>query len=145
MKFLTRCLSTTVIPPAQPQVKPLSEALAGLLEDSFEGARNEAAIALGTLMKIIGERPLNAIMDQLADVRKVKVKDAYEKATVKCKAGAGAPPKAAPPPSKAAPKKGAAKPAAKPADDDELLEDASPPKPKAKPPARLVRNATVII
>ncbi len=30
-------------------------------------------------MKIVGERPLNAIMDQLADVRKVKVKDAIRK------------------------------------------------------------------
>ena len=51
--------------------------LAGLLEDQFEGARNEAAVCLGTLMKIVGERPLNSIMDQLADVRKVKVKEAY--------------------------------------------------------------------
>ena len=59
-------------------MKPLSEAIASLLEDSFEGARNEAALCLGTLMKIVGERPLNAIMDQLADVRKVKVKEAFD-------------------------------------------------------------------
>ena len=77
-------------------MKPLSEALAGLLEDQFEGARNEAASSLGTVMKIVGERPLNAIMDQLADVRKVKVKEAHEKATVKCKAGSGAGSRAAP-------------------------------------------------
>ena len=37
-------------------------------------------------MKIVGERPLNGIMEQLADVRKIKVKEAFEKAAVKCKA-----------------------------------------------------------
>ena len=131
MKFLSRCLSTATSPPAQAQVKPLSEALAGLLEDSFEGARNEAAICLGTLMKIVGERPLNAIMDQLAEVRKVKVKEAYDKASVKCKVGAG-PPKAAPP---AAGKAGGKKSASKHAPADNVLEDIAPP--KAKPPAKL--------
>ncbi|KAI0306375.1 ARM repeat-containing protein [Multifurca ochricompacta] len=92
-RFLTRCLSTSkqAIPP--PQVKPVSESLATLLEDSYAGARDEAANALGTLMKMVGERPLGAVMDGLADVRKAKVKEAHEKATVKTKAGAGGPPK----------------------------------------------------
>ncbi|THH06772.1 hypothetical protein EW145_g3859 [Phellinidium pouzarii] len=131
LKFLGRCLSASTIPPVAPQVKPLSEALAALLEDSFEGARSDAAICLGTLMKIVGERPLNAIMDQLAEVRKVKVKEAFEKATVKCKAGGAPPPRAAPAnaPSKQAP------PKASPSE-DALIEDVSPPKPRAKPPAR---------
>ena len=118
-------------------MKPLSEALAGLLEDQFERARNEAASSLGTLMKIVGERPLNAIMDQLADVRKVKVKEAHEKATVKCKAGSGAVSRAAPGasgPAKALTKKGVAgKAATTPTEEDVPV----PPKPKAKPPARL--------
>ncbi len=110
MKFLGRCLatSTTPIPPAQ--VKPVCDSLASLLEDSFEGARNEAATCLGTLMKMVGERPLNALMDGLADVRKAKVKEAYEKATVKCKAGSGGPPKPAAPPAKEPPKKKAPAP-----------------------------------
>ena len=136
MKFLSRCLSTTTSPPAQAQLKPLSEVLAGLLEDSFEGARNEAATCLGTLMKIVGERPLNAIMDQLADVRKVKVKEAYEKATVKCKAGAG-PPKA---PAAAASKPAAKKPVSKTpasAPSEDVLDDFPAP-PKGKPPAKLM-------
>ena len=100
LKFLTRCLSTSSIPIQPTQVKPFSEQLATLLEDSFEGARNEAAIVLGTLMRMIGERPLNAIMDGLPDVRKSKVKEAYEKATVKTKAGAPAPPPSAKGPQK---------------------------------------------
>ncbi|KAI9459480.1 armadillo-type protein [Lactarius psammicola] len=104
-KFLTRCLSTSkqAIPPAQ--VKPVSEVIATLLEDSYAGARDEAANAFGTLMKMVGERPLGAVMDGLADVRKAKVKEAHEKATVKAKAGAGNPPK----PTPAATTKGPAK------------------------------------
>lgn len=70
VKFLTRCLSTSTQPIPPPQLKPLSEALAHLLEDSFAGARDEAASALGTLMKMVGERPLAALIDGLADVRK---------------------------------------------------------------------------
>ncbi|EKM55417.1 uncharacterized protein PHACADRAFT_161397 [Phanerochaete carnosa HHB-10118-sp] len=154
LKFLGRCLatSTTPVPPAQ--IKPVSEALASLLEDSFEGARNEAATCLGTLMKMVGERPLNALMNSLADVRKAKVKEAHEKATVKCKAG-GAPKPAPPPAAKEPPKKKAAPPkAAVPApaeaeqlakksepavagDDDELLQSIEN-KPAKKPPARFL-------
>lgn len=106
-KFLTHCLSTSKQAIAPPQVKPVSEILATLLEDSYVGARDEAANAFGTLMKMVGERPLAAVMDSLADVRKAKVKEAHEKATVKAKAGASAPPK--PPPAKMPPKKAAGK------------------------------------
>jgi len=87
LKFLGRCLATSKTPVLLVQIKPLAENLATLLEDGFEGARNEAATCLGTLMKMVGERPLNAIMENVADVRKAKVKEAFEKATVKCKAG----------------------------------------------------------
>ena len=145
MKFLGRCLASSTTPVPPPQIKPLSESLASLLEDSFEPARNEAATCMGTLMKMVGERPLNAIMDGLADVRKAKVKEAYEKATVKCKAG-GAPKPAPPPPAKEAPKKkatpasapAAKKPAPAPPA-DELGEELLAPienKPLKKPPAR---------
>lgn len=106
-KFLTHCLSTSKQAITPPQVKPVSEILATLLEDSYVGARDEAANAFGTLMKMVGERPLAAVMDSFADVRKAKVKEAYEKATVKAKASASAPPK--PPPAKMPPKKAPAK------------------------------------
>lgn len=132
LKFLNRCLSTApvAIPPAQ--IKSLTDPLSGLLEDGHAGARDEAASVLGTLMKMVGERPLNALMDSLADVRKAKVKEAYEKATVKCKSAA---PKAAPPPAKApaTKKPGAKKEAAPPIE----LEEEAPKKPAGKPPARL--------
>lgn len=103
LKFLNRCLATSPVALAPPQLKSVLDPLSGLLEDGFAGARDEAASCLGTLMKMVGERPLNALVDGLADVRKAKVKEAYEKATVKCKAVA--PAKAAPPAAKAPPPK----------------------------------------
>ena len=143
LKFLARCLSNSPIPLPAPQIKPLSEALASLLEDSFEGARNEAATCLGTLMKMVGERPLNALMDGLADVRKAKVKEAYDNAKVKAKAGSGGPPKpaAAPkePPKKKVPPPKQAPTVDLPAVPSEV--DLAPPaenKPVRKPPARLL-------
>ena len=125
------------------QIKILADPLSTLLEDSFEGARNEAAMCLGTLMKMVGERPLNAFMDGLADVRKVKVKEAYEKATVKCKAGGSGPSKP-PPAAKEGPKKPPSKPAtveattaSKPSTEDVSMEE-PPSKPKGKPPTGLM-------
>ncbi len=140
LKFLGRSLSSATSSVQQAQIKPLSESLIVLLEDSFEGARNEAATCLGTLMKMVGERPLNAIIETVADVRKAKIKEAYEKATVKCKLGSGGPPKVPPKaaPPAAAPKKKAA-PASKPAPAAEEPSEPSPPKKSAaKPPARLM-------
>ena len=138
-KFLTHCLSTSRQAISPPQVKPVSEALVSLLEDSYAGARDEAANAFGTLMKMVGERALGAVMDGLADVRKAKVKEAYEKATVKAKVGASAPPK--PPPAKVSPKKVATKKGPPPAPevDSPLPEDDAPvPEKKARgPPARV--------
>ena len=131
MKFLGRALtsSKTPIPPAQ--VKPLAETLALLLEDSFEGARNEAATCFGTLMKMVGERPLNATMESIAELRKSKIKEAFEKATVKCKAGGPAPVKA----QAAAPPK---KPVTKLAPKEEKEEGPVPKKSAvtAKPPPK---------
>lgn len=143
MKFLARCLSASPTPISPAQIKPVSEALATLLEDSFEGARNEAATCLGTLMKMVGERPLNAVMEGLADVRKAKVKEAFDKVTVKAKAGGPAP--RAPPPAEKEPTKKALVPtkkAAAPADDEVLASTEN--KPLKKAPARLVVSCVTV-
>jgi cytoskeleton-associated protein 5 len=136
LKFLGRSLATSPDVLPNSQIKPVSEALAPLLEDSFEGARNEAATCLGTLMKMVGERPLNALVDSLADVRKVKVKEAFEKATVKAKTGTAKPPAKPAPAAKAPPPK-AAPPVKKAAIEAEAL-DADEEKPVKKPPGRLL-------
>ena len=125
LKFLGRCFTLATSPIQPAQVKPMAESLAVLLEDGFEGARNEAAACFGCLMKMVGERPLNATMDTLQDMRKAKVKEAFEKAVVKCKAGAT--PSRAP---DAPVKKGAPKVSLQ--DEVEPL-PAKKPKPSAKP------------
>ncbi|KAG8985770.1 Microtubule-associated protein, microtubule dynamics during spindle orientation [Tulasnella sp. JGI-2019a] len=133
-KFLARCLSTTKVPPAKGDIKPIAETLVGLLEDSFEPVRAAAADSLGSLLKIVGERQLNPFLDPLDDLRKTKVKEASEKATVKCKAGGAPPPKPAAP---SAPPKAVKKAAPAPSASDELMNDFDST-PKAKPPARLL-------
>ena len=123
MKFLSRCFATASTPIQPAQVKPLAEVLASLLEDGFEGARNEAATCFGYLMKMVGERPLNATMDNIAEIRKAKIKEAFVKATVKCKVASAAPvprTSAAPPTKKAAS-------ASKPIKQEIAQEDVAPP------------------
>jgi cytoskeleton-associated protein 5 len=141
LKFLARSLSTSTTPVQTGQIKTLTDPLAVLLEDGFEGARNEAAACLGILMKMVGERPLNALMDGLSDIRKVKVKEAYEKAVVKCKAGAPKAPAAAKePPKKKAPlskKAGGTAPKAE-VTDTSMIDEEPLKKPVGKPPARLM-------
>lgn len=157
LEFLHRSLQKTTTPPSSAQIKPLSESLAALLGDSVAGVRDDAALALGTLMKIVGERPLNPVLEPLDANRKSKVKEAFEQATVRCKAGsAPKPPPVAvkePPPS-AAKKKPQTAPK-KPAEEKKgkgtvevdtssstaspvVLEEDPPAKPLAKPPARLL-------
>lgn len=147
LKFLHRCLQTALLPPAPPQVKTLSESLANLLGDSAAPVRDEAALGLGTLMKIVGERTLNPVIDPLEASRKAKVKEAFDHATVKCKVGSSAPKppplsKAAVPPKKKAPaakKEVVEEPAASsPTSPSPSMLDDPPTKPRGKPPARLM-------
>lgn len=131
LKLLGRCLASATSPIQPAQVKPLSETLAVLLEDGYEGARTESATCFGYLMKMVGERPLNAIMENLADMRKAKVKEAFDKAVVKCKVGGAPPPRTnAPSGSSTAVKKGP--PAATSSTPGE---DVPPPAKKAAKPA----------
>jgi cytoskeleton-associated protein 5 len=97
LKFLHRCMLATKTPPAPPQVKTLSDAVAALLGDGVESVRNESAESLGVLMKIVGERAMNPVLEPLDELRKTKVKEAFEKAVVKCKVGSAAPAPKAPP------------------------------------------------
>ncbi|KAJ3792292.1 armadillo-type protein [Lentinula aff. detonsa] len=120
LKFLGRCLATSKTPVQPPQIKPLAESLASLLEDSLEGYRNEAANS---------------------EVRKAKIKEAFEKATVKCKAGGGPPPKPAAAPKSTVPSKKAPPKVAPPSiKEEQLLDNVEPPKKAAKPPARLMQK-----
>ncbi|KAI4240096.1 MAG: hypothetical protein L6R40_005335 [Gallowayella cf. fulva] len=135
LKFLIRCLKTTREAPSKPEVKLIAEAATKLLAESVEATRSAGAEALGTLMKIMGERAMGPYMEGLDDIKKAKIKDFCEAAEVKAKDKpkpvAPPPPKAAPPGQKKVgtkkPTLGAKKPAPRPATPQE---EPAPPPPK---------------
>jgi cytoskeleton-associated protein 5 len=100
IKWYTRCLQLTSSPPPRADLDALIEVLKKALGDSGEPVRVAAADGLGTLMKVVGERAMGGKTDDLDDLRKAKVKEAFEKAEVKCKNGGAA---ARPAPAAAAP------------------------------------------
>jgi cytoskeleton-associated protein 5 len=92
-------------------------------------------------MKIVGERALNPVVEPLEATRKVKVKEAFDQAVVKCKAGSTAPKPPPPAPKEGPPAKKKASALVKketrptsPA----LVDEPSSTAPRAKPPARLM-------
>lgn len=104
----------------------MAEALVALLGDSVEPVRSSAAECLGTTMKILGERAFNPYIEGVGEIQMGKVKDAFEKAEIKFKAGgAKVPPKAAvkSAPGKAAP--GAVKKASRESLQREAIPDVS--------------------
>lgn len=151
IQYLVRCLQTTRQMPAKADIKPIADALLSASADGSADVRDAGAQGLGTLMKLIGERPMNQFIDGLDDIRKAKIQEQFKIATVKVKAGGGAPARsAAPPPAassapKPKPKPSAApvakKPAAPPVADKENAPPkaaASPAPTRAAPPARLM-------
>lgn len=113
LKFLIRCLKTTREAPSKPETKSIADAATKLLTESSEVTRSGAAEALGTLMKIMGERAMGQYLEGLDDIRKVKIKEYFDAAQVKAKdkpKPVAPPPKAAPPPQKRMVKKSTAGP-----------------------------------
>ncbi|BGP23073.1 microtubule associated protein [Rhodotorula toruloides] len=90
LSFYTRCLASTPSPPPKNDLPQLIEVSKKALEDSDVGVRAAAADALGTLMKVIGDRAFNALIGEMDPLRKEKVNEAAEKAVTKCKNGVGA-------------------------------------------------------
>ncbi|KAL8978959.1 MAG: hypothetical protein Q9205_005595 [Flavoplaca limonia] len=134
LRFLIRCLKTTREAPSKPEVKLIAEAATKLLTESVEATRTAGAETLGTLMKIMGERPMGPYLEGVDDSRKTKIKEYCDAAEVKAKDK----PKPVAPTAKAAPvgqkktvsKKpglGTKKPAPRPATPQE---EPAPPPPK---------------
>ncbi|SPO26101.1 related to STU2 - Microtubule-associated protein (MAP) of the XMAP215/Dis1 family [Ustilago trichophora] len=148
IRFLVRCLRTTKVAPAKADIKPIGDALVTAMADGSPDVRDAGAAGLGTLMKLIGERPMNLFLDGLDDIKKAKIQEEYKTAEVKVKMGGGAaasssaaparrPPAAAPGPSatnRAAPPTAVRKPptAAPPA---AAGKENQAPRPAARPPA----------
>ncbi|GAA5992452.1 hypothetical protein JCM10908_000823 [Rhodotorula pacifica] len=87
LSFYTRCLSSTTTLPPKGDLPDLIEAMKKALEDPDAGVRAAAADALGTLLKVVGERAFNALAGDMDPLRKEKVTEAAEKAVTKCKNG----------------------------------------------------------
>ncbi|KAK6505301.1 Microtubule-associated protein, microtubule dynamics during spindle orientation [Arthrobotrys musiformis] len=98
LRFLIRCLKNTRVAPSKSEVKMITDTVTKLLADTLEATRTAAAEAMGTLMKIMGERAMNPYIDGLDEIRKSKIKEFFESAQVKAKdkPPAPAPPAAAP-------------------------------------------------
>jgi cytoskeleton-associated protein 5 len=96
LRFLVRCLRTTPFAPLKGEVTIIGEGCVKLLGESFEPVRNAAAEALGTLMKIAGERAMIQFLDSVDDIRKAKIKEFFEKAEVKARQRPQAKPAAGP-------------------------------------------------
>jgi cytoskeleton-associated protein 5 len=97
IRFIARSLTETRAMPAKADIKPIAEALTAAMDDGSADVRDAGAQGLGTLMKLIGERPMNQFIDGLDDIKKGKVQEQFKVATVKVKAApaARAPPAAA--------------------------------------------------
>lgn len=128
IRFLVRCLRTTTKPPAKNDIKPVADALLAACSDGSGDVRDAGTQGLGTLMKLIGERPMNPYLEQLDDIKKGKVMDEFKNAIVKVRMGGAA----APPPARPAAAPVASRPAA-----------AAPPKARmpVKPSAADKENA----
>lgn len=87
IRFLVRCLRTTRVAPAKADIKPIGDALVTAMADGSPDVRDAGAAGLGTLMKLIGERPMNIFLDGLDDIKKGKIQDEYKTAEVKVKMG----------------------------------------------------------
>jgi len=85
LRFLVRCLRTTPFAPTKAETQIIGESCTKLISDTFEPVRTAAAEALGTLMKIVGERAMIQFLDGVDDIRKSKIKEAFEKAEIKAR------------------------------------------------------------
>ncbi|ORX61016.1 ARM repeat-containing protein [Piromyces finnis] len=83
IKWLIRCLKTGKNIPQRDQIKILSEGLLKTLSDGNSNVRDCAAEGLGTLMKLVGEKPMQVYMEQVEKSREGKVREFYEKAEIK--------------------------------------------------------------
>ena len=70
-------------------VKPVVEALIVTLNDMDSGVREAAAEAIGTLMKVVGEKSINILLQDVEAIKQAKIKEFYEKASVKYAAPPG--------------------------------------------------------
>lgn len=83
--FLVRSLRSVRTIPKSAEIKQLCDACTVLLADTAKPVRSAGAEAMGTLMKMIGERAMTPYISDLDDIRKNMITEFCETATVRAK------------------------------------------------------------
>jgi cytoskeleton-associated protein 5 len=95
-QFLIKILKNTLVSPNKSEVEEIIASSVKLVGDTLPDVRTCGFEAVGTLMKITGERELNSYLDSIDDLKMKKIKEFYEKAEVKTKLSKAKPVSAAP-------------------------------------------------
>ncbi|CAO3595984.1 unnamed protein product [Absidia cylindrospora] len=82
VKLVTRQLQIIPKVPSKLETKTLAELMLKTLDDADGTAREASAEGLGTLMNVVGERPMLAFIDTLDDIKKNKINEYSAKAQV---------------------------------------------------------------
>ncbi|ONH68929.1 Spindle pole body component alp14 [Cyberlindnera fabianii] len=90
-QFLIRCMKNTLSAPTKSEIDEIVTAAKKLVGDTLPDVRTCGFEAVGTLMKITGERELNAALDSIDDIKMKKIKEFFENAEVKAKLSAPKP------------------------------------------------------
>ncbi|WFD35891.1 hypothetical protein MCUN1_002759 [Malassezia cuniculi] len=141
IRYFVRSLQKTRSAPSAAEIKPLATVFVAAMSDGASDVRDAGATGLGTLMKLIGERPMMPFLDSLDDIKKGKVNEEFQNASVSAKSGAKPAAAAAPRPAVAAPKPASPKPAPRAASPPKPVQRAPAPKPAASAPRPLARPA----
>ncbi|CAH2451108.1 Microtubule-associated protein [Komagataella phaffii] len=81
-KFLIRCLKNSKTAPSPQHIDLLIPVALKLVNDSQAPVRNAGFEVVGTLMKIVGPRPLNEFMDKIDDRKRKNIMEFCETAEV---------------------------------------------------------------
>lgn len=104
LRFLARCLQRSSAAPSGAEIKTMASMLVTSLGDGAGDVRDAAAYAMGTLLKLVGERGMAPFMEQLDDIKRAKVQEEASNVTLAGRRAAP-PSKASPhPPASASPK-----------------------------------------
>lgn len=90
-QYLVRLLKETTTAPLKSEIPEIIASAVKLVGDTLPDVRSCGFEAVGTFMKITGERELNPYLDSIDDIKMKKIKEFYENAEVKTKRSSSKP------------------------------------------------------
>ncbi|KAJ1918536.1 hypothetical protein H4219_002550 [Mycoemilia scoparia] len=85
IRLLTRCLSATKSIPSKANIKAITELAKKAGDDGDANVREASTEALGTMMKLVGEKVLMPFLGDVDKIKEAKIREFYEKATISAK------------------------------------------------------------